>query len=259
MNRPNLRIFAILLAGVMALAACGDDDSDAADGPSPTGDAASNVAAYCDAALAIETVPDPDLDEDASPETIAATLADYRDQLRPLADQILAVAPDEIADDLDVLSAALDQLGETEGDPFEDPEVAAAQQRTHAFDLDHCGWTHVPVTATEYAFDGINSELPAGPASFELTNDGAELHMLTLVRINDDVTEPVENLLALPDEEAFQLVTPVPGEAFAPPDGSDYLVADLDPGRYLAACFIPVGTDGPPHAAEGMYAEFTVT
>jgi hypothetical protein len=44
---------------------------------------------------------------------------------------------------------------------------------------------------------------------------------------------------------------------------------DLEPGRYLVACFVPVGAtqdaiesgkepDGPPHALQGMVAEMQV-
>lgn len=53
-----------------------------------------------------------------------------------------------------------------------------------------------------------------------------------------------------------------------PPGEDGYAVVELEPGDYIAACFIPTGTTsedgppagepGPPHALHGMVAEFTV-
>jgi hypothetical protein len=79
-------------------------------------------------------------------------------------------------------------------------------------------------------------------------------------RINDDETRSLEEILQLPEEEQMELATPVTF-AFAPPGGSFTAFADLEPGRYAALCFIPVGggEDGPPHFTEGMFAEFQVT
>lgn len=281
---------ALAAASIMALilAACGDDDEAADDAPTETTvsseavdddgtDAGAtdttaaagrgDVDAYCEAVLEVETVPFPDIDfESASPEEIGAGLAGYVEVLRPLVDDLVEAAPDEIAVDVDVLSAAVDEIGTSEEDPFEEPAVAASEGRVHAFDLDNCGWNVESVTATEYAFDGLSDDLASGPTSFELANRGEELHELVLARINDGVTQSAEEILALPEEEAFALVTPLPGEASAAQGETDYLVADLEPGRYLAACFIPVGAtgqgppppDSPPHALEGMFAQFTV-
>jgi hypothetical protein len=61
------------------------------------------------------------------------------------------------------------------------------------------------------------------------------------------------------------------GFVFAPPSLGSWVKVDLDPGRYVALCFIPVGTtpdmiqsgappaeDTPAHFMEGMVTEFTV-
>jgi hypothetical protein len=91
--------------------------------------------------------------------------------------------------------------------------------------------------------------------------------VIDIVRKNDGVTESFEELLALPEEEAFTKVTSV-GTGFAPPGESGYVLVDLAPGEYLALCPLPVGwvdmsgpppEDAPPHFTEGMSNEFTVS
>ena len=95
--------------------------------------------------------------------------------------------------------------------------------------------------------------------SFEFTNDGKEPHELVLFRVNDGVKESVEQIVALPEEEGRAKVTPM-GGTFAEPGKGEYTVANLKPGRYGFACFVPVGggDDGPPHVTKGMHAEFQV-
>lgn len=133
----------------------------------------------------------------------------------------------------------------------------------------------VEVTGIEYGFQGLEGELAAG-TELTFTNGGKEVHELILMRINDDETRSIEELLALPEEEAQQSVT-MKGVAVAGPgeDGQvveGELVAD-EAGRYAAICFIPVGTtempdgppqegaepSGPPHFTQGMVTEITVS
>ncbi len=266
MNPSALRIAGLALAGIAAFAACGDDDR--AGGAAATSSASrgttSNVAAYCDATLAIETVGDPEVDETASAEDITATLVAYRERLRPLADDVLEVAPDEIADDVNVMSAAVDQLGETEADPFEEPAVAAADQRVHAFNLANCGWQPVSLTATDYHFDG---SLPtrAGATSFDVINDGDEFHLAILGRKLDSVSASAqEAFAAIESEEQFADSFEMVATAAVPPGESEYFVADLTPGEYVLFCPVPVGSTGdtagggPPHFTEGMVETFTI-
>jgi plastocyanin len=140
----------------------------------------------------------------------------------------------------------------------------------------------ITVIARDYAFEGLPTSVPAG-TELGMTNQGAEFHELVVVRINDDVTESLEELLALPDEEALTKVTllgmPLLADAGATAEGTLTLEQE---GRYAALCFIPQGTaghielpdpeappesqgmpegigDGPPHALLGMVQEFTVT
>jgi hypothetical protein len=276
---------AVVTAALLGLAACGDDDEpdarpDADDGTeaeaepagssgdSDSGDG-SDTDAYCAATLALETAPPPDVDfATATPEQLTAAMKAYAsDVMRPLADEVIATAPAELDDEIQVLDAALDEMAATGEDAFETPEVSAAADAAHAYDLATCGWETVDVTATDYAFDGVPEELPAGPTSFELTNDAEEVHELLLLRKEDGVTQSVEELLAMPEEEAMALATVVGVPALATPGSSAYTVADLAPGDYIAICFIPTGMtatdgpppEGPPHAVHGMHAELSVS
>lgn len=267
---------AALLVAV-AVAGCGDDDGDTASSPDPDRPAGTEaeteadtgtdaVAEYCDAALAVELFPEPAIDETMGEAEVTAAIDEFATGYRPLLDAALAAAPDEITEDGETVVAAFEELVAT-GDfaGFDRPDVLAALDRIHRHDLDNCGWNEVEVTATDYSFDGLPDTLPAGPTSLELSNEGAEIHHMVVARIDDDVTMTLDELLQLDQEEAAGHVEFMPGEPFALPGESDHAVGDLAPGRYLAACFIPVGTTGfdapeggPPHFTHGMVAEITV-
>jgi hypothetical protein len=130
--------------------------------------------------------------------------------------------------------------------------------------------------------------VPAG-ATFSLTNaSAAEVHEIVAVRIPETETRGAEELFQLSEAElgaalggevepAFVVVA-LPGEdgqVALPPDGQPALT---EPGRYVLACFVPIGADpavyrealesgsqeqpdvdGPPHVTQGMYAEVTVS
>lgn len=281
-RRRRLLAPVVLALAVASLAACGDDEDstdtaagDAAEQPADdetttttAGDEV-DVEAYCDAAVAIETAPEPDIDFDtATPEEMTAAVQAFAtDTLRPLVDDVEANLPPELEEAFVALDAAVTEAAET-GDfaAFESPEFEAANDTAHAFDLENCGWEQVDVTAIDYAFEGIPTTVPAGVVNFEFTNQSArqEFHELVLFRINDDVTESVQDLLALPEEEAMTKVTEAGGTG-AEPGGSEYTVTELEPGRYGAVCFVPTGASeenpegtGPPHFMQGMVVEFTV-
>ena len=124
------------------------------------------------------------------------------------------------------------------------------------------------ITAVDYGFEGVPDSLPAGPHTFDFTNEGEEPHELVVFKIIDP-TETMEELLALPEEEGRTHVEEA-GGTFAPAgeDADEQVEIDLEAGgKYAFVCFIPVGTtgeseeeagDGPPHFMEGMVHEFTV-
>ncbi|MGH2686494.1 MAG: hypothetical protein ACRDJP_13605 [Actinomycetota bacterium] len=280
-KNPWRLLAALFLALALVAAACGGVDEEESTG-SPSapaeegedggeGEEASgegDVEVYCEKTLAIETVPEPDIDfESMSEEEQAEAAKEFATaELQGLAQEIEAAAPEEISEDVAVLVGAVDEIAETGNfAAFEEPEVEAASDRVHEFDLENCGWERVDVTAVDYEFQGVPETVPAGAVSFEFANESeAEAHEFVLFRKNDGTTESVEDLLALGEEEAEKKIT-FAGATFAPPGDSDPLVAELEAGDYAAVCFIPVGATeenqegtGPPHFTQGMTVEFTV-
>ena len=129
------------------------------------------------------------------------------------------------------------------------------------------GATAVEVTADDFTFGGIDALAVGGELAVTLTNVGDELHEIVVQRIDDDETRTIAELLQSEDDPAT-FATGV-GSAFACPGASSVpnRVTVTEPGRYAALCFIPSGltaattpaefeTLGPPHAFQGMVAEF---
>lgn len=170
--------------------------------------------------------------------------------------------------------------GEDDGD---DAAVTTTTTTTEAR-AEEAGGETVDITAVNYAFQGVPATMPAG-STITLVNDSEdEVHEVVAFRINDDADISVEDMLALPEEELGQYVTPGPPAMVlvAPPGGDGFpAVGDgtlTEPGRYALACFIPTGADpqeyldaaqeggegppqvegGPPHFTQGMFAELTV-
>lgn len=258
----------------LVLGACGDSD----DGNEEA--AGSDVEAYCDAALDIETIGEPDIDfENASEEEQKAAAKEFAsEQLLPKAKVVQEEAPEEVKADVDKLVAAVEETAET-GDftAFEeDDEIKAAEVKLHEFDLENCGWSSADVTAVDYAFNGLEDSYDAGPTSFDFSNGGKEVHEMIVVKKKDGVSESFDDILAMEDEAAQQAKVDFMGVAFGSPGEESYFVADLEPGSYIALCFIPEGTTpevmeqmesggqepenaGPPHFVKGMKQEFTVS
>jgi plastocyanin len=136
------------------------------------------------------------------------------------------------------------------------------------------------VTAVDYRFEGLPETVPAG-TKISLVNEGNEPHEFVAIRIPDEETRSVEELVQLPEDEidaVFGAGEPatVILAATGQTDVPGAVVGDgtlNEPGRYAIVCFLPVGSDdsilesdGPPpagedsmpHAMQGMIAELTV-
>lgn len=239
----------LAIVGLLGFTACGDDSDDST-ATSDNGESAASddvTAAFCDARVATE----------------AAFIAEDVDAAQSALVDLEASAPASLAEDVATVSAGLSEDPEA---AFEDPEFLAAIGAINEVVLDGCGFEVVEVTGVDYAYQGLPESIATGTVAFQFTNGSDdEFHEIGIVRVDDDVTLSTEELLDLPEEEVDQMVTFV-GGAFAGPGESDVTIADLEPGRYVAACFIPEGASpendfegtGPPHAHLGMVNEFTV-
>ena len=151
----------------------------------------------------------------------------------------------------------------------------------------------IEVSGVDYAFVGLPTSVPVGT---ELTfrNDGTEMHEMAVIHILDETT-PLEELMAMPEEESAELSEFVGFVSALPGTSAEDPITLGTPGRYVALCFIPQGMDpaafeaagvdltqldentdpgdlppeaqelfaslesNPPHMALGMVQEFTVT
>ncbi|MGH9210085.1 MAG: hypothetical protein ACRD2C_05315 [Acidimicrobiales bacterium] len=273
MKRPSAWL-ALVAACALGTAACGDDttadsaqSSDAAD----VSDASTvSDGDFCAAALAFEAAPEPEIDfESADPEEISEGISAFATEtLVPLAEDLAATAPDEVSEAADAVVATVEEVAVT-GDfaPFEDPGFNDLADQGQEFAREECGWTTHTVRAVDYGFEGLPEELAAGVVTFELVNEGHEMHEMALFRKNDGVTASAEELLALPEAEVEEQVTFVT-QVLAEPGDTEVTTAELAAGDYVAVCFVPVGLtseetepaeDAPPHFSQGMVSEFTVS
>jgi hypothetical protein len=244
---------AAVVALVLLGAACGGDDDDAAadddstseETPESEESAGGDTTVFCDARAEIEqqfNAEQPDV------EAITGLLDDLESSATP-----------ELAANAAGLGEVLAQAAEANADPTMDPAFGENIGAIDEFVLAECGFERVDVSGVEYAFEGLPETVAPGRTAFVLGNDGAERHELVLFKLADGEERPAAELFALPEEEIFASLTPT-GGAGAEPGDTGVTIADLEPGRYVASCFVPVGgaEDGPPHFMEGMTAEFEV-
>ena len=123
------------------------------------------------------------------------------------------------------------------------------------------GTTAVPLELEEFAFNFDEADIEDGDIAFQVTNSGEQPHEVVILSVPDGFT--VETLLS---EQSQDLPPGVEFVGFLNPIGpneSSNMVFEepLAAGSYMMICFLPdtsQGEDGPPHAIEGMVAEFQV-
>jgi hypothetical protein len=131
-----------------------------------------------------------------------------------------------------------------------------------------------PAVETVDLFD-FNFTFPdrvaAGRQVWTVTNSGQQPHEILLSRSPEPVTSAqVLELLAAENDDDDSNATPVGGgpalEDLIPvgalgwlsPGATAWAEVDLEPGTYVALCFVFDPETGMPHAMEGMVATFTV-
>jgi hypothetical protein len=242
------RRLALGLALPLALlaAACGDDDDTASGATTPPATKVSTEA--CDALVGL-----------------SGALAGDPSAAGPTLEAFESTAPEEVADDATAIVAGYQEMLDG-GDPsaLGSDEFLAASADVADVYFTGCDTTaELDVAGIDYGFEGLPAELDAGRVAIRFTNatEHDEPHEMVLFRRLPGTDEPVEELLALPEEESMKKLA-LAGVVFADAPGSQAMsMLDLEAGEYIALCFIPTGggEDGPPHFLSGMVAELTVS
>ncbi|MDT0353506.1 hypothetical protein [Pseudonocardia charpentierae] len=175
-------------------------------------------------------------------------------------------APDEIRDATQTMVFLADR-GAVDGDPtlLWSPALKEANRSVGEYMLAQCGFPHVTVTATDSSFSGLPAELPGGTLAITLTNRGRYIHQLVVSRIDDDLSIPYTDVLALLDDGNYQTAPVKLAFTNAEPGESTTVFLRLEPGRYGVADFFTgrttrfdVAGTGPPNYRSGLVGEFGV-
>ena len=262
MGRTGKRLGAgvSVLALVIGAGACGDDD-DAANAPQDEA-AAVDDGAFCDELLAFAGgLVEHGAVGVGSPE---ADLVTAGEQLDPLARALADDAPEGFATYAGDLADAVAGLLDGDATAFSSEAVVDAYPTFLDDASDTCDFDSVPIRAVDHAFEGVPPMLPAGIVKLDLSNASlAEDHELVLLRRAEGEERPIQELLALGEGELFATGA-LTTKAFtaASPGQEAGTPVELEPGRYVMVCFLPIGgaADGPalPHYTQGMVAELTV-
>jgi hypothetical protein len=269
----RVAVAALAVAAFIGAGCGGDDDDEATSASGSSADDSGGLtgppaaaAAFCDAAVAVDTA-------SLGLESGDTTPGDFEQALHAVEE----AAPGEIAESVGVMTIeARSLMAEAEaaqGDegppPIPSDEFFAASVDVGGYLSDTCDLETVDVTAKNYEFQGIPDTVPAGVTVLNFTNAGTEFHEIALMKLPEGEERSVEELLAVPETE--QPETTDKAFVLAPPGAATYVTADLDPGRYVALCFVPIGAtpealqsgtalneeDG--HFMHGMITEFTVS
>jgi hypothetical protein len=242
MKRPTSRsiaAIAVSVVAVSALAACGSDDDSKSDAV---------AAAACDAAI------DYGVAFSQAPQDPAEFATYAQERLVPIGDTLVANLTGDSKTAAVTLRDTFATIAET-GDPsaLESPEASAATGTVGQAIHNGCGMQAVDIKAIEYSYVDAPSTLKAGAVSFSLKNEGVEEHEMVLFKRADGVTETLDQILELPEDEQMSKIA-FTGVTFGAPDTTNYVAVDLEPGTYFLLCFIPQGgaEDGPPHFLGGM-------
>ena len=190
----------------------GDPSGDAAGIPGGTADVE-----FCEGFVALEQ------GVAAAPEDPAALEAHAEEVIMPNIELVSAHAPTDLSEAVGVMTGALEGFL-TSGDfaAFESPEFSAAATVVYPGLEDACGIPNIAVSAVDYSFEGVPTTTEAGIYTFLLTNNSAagEAHELAVVKLKDGVDMPLDELLALPEEEVDPLIDTFGSGTFATPGSS---------------------------------------
>lgn len=252
-----------LVAGCGADATGDDGDAvAAAEGSAPPvvdGDA------FCDALLAISSDQGPDVDfETASEEEIGAAFEAYAAGFLPKLRALETAAPDEVGEAVAVYTGTYEAVLETGDDSAFDGAFIDAEREVVNAAIDTCADDVLDLVALDYTYEGVTPTVSPGRIGLRLDNQGEEVHEAVVYRRLEGATADADDLFELTEEERASELEFV-GVAFVDTGSEGVALVALEPGDYVVACLVAVGTttidaeiDGPLHTSRGMLAEFTV-
>lgn len=262
---------AILAASLFAGCSSSKKASGKTKGTSATGNTSvSNASSSaCQAWIKVDTAANQGPGGSGGPPNPAA-LKQFATQLKPLVDKFASSAPSATKADAAAIQSIVDSAasgGDTSKLDPSNPALGKPLNGVEKWVHDSCGFQAVSVMGVDYAFEDLPKSLKAGPTSIEFMNHAKdEQHEIGVIRIKPGSGVDAAKLVAdiRSDANGAQQkygdkVEPV-AETEAPPGQTAYTTVDLQPGQYVAACFIPVGgkDGGVPHAQKGMVQAFTV-
>ena len=138
------------------------------------------------------------------------------------------------------------------------------------------------VEMADFHYGDLPAEVPVGTELAVSNVSESEIHEFVAFRLDDDEERPADEIVA--GDLGALLGGSEPAMVLLATPGSDEQIVAVgeptfsEPGRYLIVCVIPTGADpgeylaaaaesdgppqvdgGPPHVANGMFAEITVT
>lgn len=260
----RMRIAGLGLTSLVVLSACTNSGSSTS--RKAGGGVDAGIARWCRDLIGLQSS-EPEVPAGASEaDAQKAKQRFFEDKILPGVKALRATAPDAAKESLDSIVSLLQQQGPK---AFESDAFAQHNTALNAAAITACDAKAVDVTAVDYAYNGVPTTIEAGPVGFRFANAGSEVHEMVVLRKNDNVTEPFDQIFSLPRDEAEKKVQPF-GGYFARPGGRDVRIVNLAPGNYVLACFVALGSkpealdagqkpDGPPHVTRGMKREFVVT
>jgi uncharacterized cupredoxin-like copper-binding protein len=117
----------------------------------------------------------------------------------------------------------------------------------------------VNVVMADFAF-AIPGEIKSGEQLWKVTNEGQQIHHMVIMKPHKGKT--VDDILAYdPSTGGEEPATEIGIIEVMTNGESAYKMMNLEPGDYIAICFMPdhaAGGDGAPHFVHGMVQNFTV-
>jgi hypothetical protein len=116
----------------------------------------------------------------------------------------------------------------------------------------------IDFSAKEYAYSSIKG-VKSGLVEFNMKNDGKELHIAAISKIDDgktfaDATKDLQSATPPADPASEEYG----GIASTNPGLNSKVTLAMEEGSYFFACYVPAA-DGTPHVAKGMILPFEVT